>query len=140
VDLLGSKADALAQRFDRLGAPPPGSLVRGPSGAMFEVGAFYEICGIKATLLLSANLLSQVLSMLMQCKPMVSAHNNPFSNTYNPSWRNHLNFSYRNNNPMPPNTSQPQPPGFQYRAPYAPPPQQQPPSQNPIWRALQSAS
>jgi len=46
VDLLASKVDALAQCFDRLGTPPPGSLVRGPSGAMFEVGAFYEICGI----------------------------------------------------------------------------------------------
>ena len=52
--------------------------------------------------------------------------NNPYSNTYNPDWRNHPNFSYRNNNPIPPNASQPHPSGFQYRAPYNPPPQQQP--------------
>ena len=47
VDLLASKVDALALRFDRVGTPPPGSLMGGPSGAMFEVGALCEICGIQ---------------------------------------------------------------------------------------------
>jgi len=47
VDLLASKVDALAQRFDKLGTPPPGSLVGGPSGAMFMVGPLCEICGIQ---------------------------------------------------------------------------------------------
>ena len=47
MDLLASKVDALAQRFDRLGTPPSGSLVGGSSGAMFEVGALCEICGIQ---------------------------------------------------------------------------------------------
>ena len=36
VDMLASKVDASAQRFDRLGTPS-GSSMGGPSGAMFEV-------------------------------------------------------------------------------------------------------
>jgi len=50
VDLLASKVDALAQCFDRLGTPLPGSLVGGPSGATFEVGALCEICGIQGNI------------------------------------------------------------------------------------------
>jgi len=46
VDLLASKVDALAQCFDKLGTPS-GSSMGGPSGAMFEVGALCEICGIQ---------------------------------------------------------------------------------------------
>jgi len=46
VDLLPSKVDASAQRFDRIGTPPPGELVGGSSAAMFEVGAFCKIYGI----------------------------------------------------------------------------------------------
>jgi len=65
VGLLVSKVDALAQHFDRLETPPPGSLVEGLSGAMFEVGALYEICGIQDTLLLSVSPFSQALSMPM---------------------------------------------------------------------------
>ena len=45
VDLLASKVDALAQRFDRLETPSPGSLTGSSSGAMFEVRALCEICG-----------------------------------------------------------------------------------------------
>lgn len=45
VDLLASKVDALAQRFDRL-ETPSGSSIGGSSGKMFEVGALCEVCGI----------------------------------------------------------------------------------------------
>jgi len=47
MDLIASKVDALAHRFDRLGTPPLGSLVGGSFGALFEVGASCEICGIQ---------------------------------------------------------------------------------------------
>jgi len=46
VDMLASKVDALAQRFDRLGTPS-GSQVGSSSGSMFEVGALCEICGLQ---------------------------------------------------------------------------------------------
>ena len=135
VDLLASKVDALAQRFDRLGTPS-GSSMGSPSGAMFEVGAFCEVCGVQGHI--SAECQS-VFPGVEHANAMQTygqrPQNNPYSNTYNPGWRNHPNFSYRNNNPMPsnPSQSQPQPPGFQYRAPYAqapqPAPQQPPPPQ-----------
>jgi len=46
VDLLASKVDALAQRFDRLETPSSGSLPGSSSGAMFKVGPLCEIYGI----------------------------------------------------------------------------------------------
>ena len=47
VDLLASKVDASAERFDRLGTPSSRSLVGSSSSAIFEVGALCGICGIK---------------------------------------------------------------------------------------------
>jgi len=47
MDLLASKVDALAQRFDGLGTPSLGSLEGSSSGIMFEVGALCEIYGIQ---------------------------------------------------------------------------------------------
>ena len=121
--MLASKVDALAQRFDRLGTPPPGSLVGGSSGAMFKVGALCEICGIQGHVAAECQ---STFPGVEHANAMQTygqyPQNNPYSNTYKPSWKNHPNFSYRNNNPMPPNASQPQPLGFQYRATYTPPP------------------
>jgi len=47
VDLLASTVYALAQQFDWLGTSSSGSLAGSSLGAMFEVGARYEICGIQ---------------------------------------------------------------------------------------------
>ena len=47
VDMLANKVDAIAQRFDKLGTPS-GSQVGSSSGAMFEIGALYEICGLQS--------------------------------------------------------------------------------------------
>jgi len=47
VDLLASKVDALAERFDRLGTPSLGSQAGSSSGAMLEVGVLCEICGLQ---------------------------------------------------------------------------------------------
>ena len=46
MDWLASKVDALTQCFNKLGTPS-GSSMGGPFGAMFEVGALCEICGIQ---------------------------------------------------------------------------------------------
>jgi len=46
VDMLASKVDALAQRFDRL-RTPLGSQVGSSSGAMFEIGALCEMCELQ---------------------------------------------------------------------------------------------
>jgi len=127
VDLLASKVDALAQRFARLGTPS-WSQVGSSIGAMFEVGALCEMCGLQGHVAAECHSMYQGVehaNAMQNFNPR--PQNNPYSNTYNPGWRNHPNFSYRNNNPLPPNAPQPQPPGFQYRAPYNPPPQQQPP-------------
>ena len=127
VDMLASKVDALAQRFDRLGTPSSGSHAGSSSGAMFEVGALCEICGIQGHVATECQSTFQGVeqaNVMQNFNPR--PQNNPYSNTYNPGWRNHPNFSYRNNNPIPPNASQPQPPGFQQRAPYNPPLHQQP--------------
>jgi len=103
VDMLASKVDALAKRFDRLGTHS-GSSKEGPSGAMFEVGALCEICGIQGHIATECQTTfpgvehANAMQTYGQC-----LQNNPHSNTYNPGWRNHPNFSYRNNNPMPPN-------------------------------------
>ena len=43
VDLLASKVDTLAQRFDRLGTPSLGSLAGSSSDAMFKVGALCDL-------------------------------------------------------------------------------------------------
>ena len=131
VNMLASKVDALAQRFEKLGTSTTGSSMGGLPGPMFEVGAICEICGIQG------HMAAECQTPFPGVEHANALHNygqrpqnNPYSNTFNPGWRNHPNFSYRNNNPIPPNTSQPQPPGFQYRAPYTPPPSQpQPPPQ-----------
>jgi len=47
VDLLASKVNALAQRFDRVVTPSLGSQVGSSLGAMFEVGVLCDICGIQ---------------------------------------------------------------------------------------------
>ena len=127
MDLLASKVDALAQQFDRLGSPSSGSLAGSSSGPMFEVGVLCEICGIQGHIAAECQSIQGVEQVNAIQNFNLRPQNNPYSNTYSPNWRNHLNFSYRNNNPIPPNPTQPQPPGFQYRAPYNPPPQQQPP-------------
>ena len=49
MDMLASKVDALAQRFDRLGTPS-GSQVQSSSGTMFKIGALYEMCGLQGHL------------------------------------------------------------------------------------------
>jgi len=133
VDLLARKVDALAQRFDRLGTPSSGSLVGSSSGAMFEIVALCEICGVQGHAAFECHTPFQSVehaNAMQNFNPCLPPQNNPYSNTYNPDWRNHPNFSCRNNNPLPPNASQPQPPGFQHRAPYdPPPPHQHPPPQ-----------
>jgi len=45
VDMLASKVDALIQRSDRL-RTPSGSQVGSSSGAMFEIGALCDMCGL----------------------------------------------------------------------------------------------
>jgi len=138
VDLLASK---VAQCLDRLGTPPPGSLVGGSSGTMFEVGAICEICGIQGHV--AAECQSTFLGIehanamqnYGQCP-----QNNPFSNTYNSSWRNHPNFSYRNNNPMPPILPNHNPPFSNTRHPTPHLHNNNHPGQNPTWRVLWSAS
>ena len=47
MDLLTSKVDTLARRFDRLGTPS-GNPSSGFFGPMFKVRALYEICGIQS--------------------------------------------------------------------------------------------
>ena len=47
MDMLASKVDTLAQRCDRLRTPSSGSQVGSSSGAMFEIGALCEICGLQ---------------------------------------------------------------------------------------------
>jgi len=126
IDLLASKVDALAQRFDKLGTPS-GSQVGSSSGVMFEVGALCEMCGIQGHMAAECHTMYQGVEHANAMQNFNSRpQDNPFSNAYNPGWRNHPNFSYRNNNPLPPNTPHPQPPGLQQRAPYNPPLHQQP--------------
>jgi len=118
VDMLASKVDALAQRFDRLGTPS-GSQMGSSSGAVFEIRAVCEMCGLQGHVAAECHSMYQRVehaNAMQNFNPR--SQNNPYSNTYNPGWRNRSNFSYRNNNPLPPNASQPQPHGFQYRAPY----------------------
>jgi len=131
VDLLASKVDALAQRFDRLETPSR-SQVRSSSGAMFEIGALCETCGLQGHVAAECHSMYQGVehaNAMQNFNPC--PQKSPYSNTYNPGWRNHPNFSYRNNNPLPSNVPQPQPPSFQYRAPCNPPQQQPaPPKSN----------
>jgi len=95
-----------------------------------RLGLFVRFVAFKAILLSSANPLSNVLSMPTQCKIIANDHKIILTQTLkNHDWKNHQNFSYCNNNLISPNATQPQPAGFQYRAPYAPPPQQQQPPQ-----------
>jgi len=128
VDMLASKVDALAQRFDKFGTPSPGSLVGGPLGAMFEVGVPCEIYSIHGHIAAECQSIFPGIehaNAVQNYGPRPPRQNNPYSNIYNLGWRNHPNFSYRNNNPLPPNASQP--PGFQHRAPYNPSTLQPPP-------------
>ena len=46
MDMLASKVDALAQRFDRMDTPNLGS----SCGTIYTVGALCEICGIQGHL------------------------------------------------------------------------------------------
>jgi len=113
VDLLASKVDDLAQRFDRLGTPSSGSLAGSPSDAMFEVGALCETCDIQGHVATEcqytfqgvehSNAMQNFNQRLQNFNQR--SQNNPYSNTYNLGWRNHPNFSHRNNNPIPPNAT-----------------------------------
>ena len=103
VDMLGSKVDALAQRFDMLGTPS-GSPVGSSSGAIFEIGALCEMCSLQGHVAVECHSIYQGVeraNAMQNFNPCLQ--NNPYSNTYNPGWRNHANYSYRNNNPLPPN-------------------------------------
>jgi len=71
--LLASKADALAQRFDRLGTPS-GSQVGSSSGAMFEIGALCEMCGLQGHVVAECHSMFQGVSMPMLCKTSTLAH------------------------------------------------------------------
>jgi len=107
IDMLASKVDALAQRFDRLGTPSE-SQIGSSSGAMFEIGALCQMCGLQGHVVAECHSMYRELSMPMPCKTSTLPHRTtPYSNTYNPGWRNRPNFSYRNNKPLSPNALQP---------------------------------
>ena len=81
VDMLASKVDALAQRFDRLSTPHPGS----PSNAMYAVGMSCEVCGIQG------HIAAECQAHLQGVEQVNAFQNynprpqgNPYSNTYNP--------------------------------------------------------
>jgi len=108
MDMMASKVDALVQRFDKLGTPSLGSLVSGPSGAMFEVEVPCEICGIQGHIPAECQSTFPGIehaNAMQNYGPRPPPQNNPYSNTYNADWRNHPNFSYQINKPLPPNAS-----------------------------------
>ena len=94
VDMLASKVDALAQRFNRLGNPHP----RSPSRAMYAVGVSCEVCGIQGHVAVECQAHLQAVEQVNAFQNYNPCpQSNPYSNTYNPGCRNHPNFSYRNN-------------------------------------------
>jgi len=107
ANMLASKVDALAQRFNKLWTSNAGM----SSGIMYEVSVICDACGIqghKAAECLTYFHGMEQANVMQNFYPRPK--NNPYSNTYNPGWRNHLNFSYTDSNPVPRTANQP--PGF----------------------------
>jgi len=80
--LLASKVNALAQRFDQVESPSSGSSL----GAMFEVGAFCEICDIQGHTASDCHTTFQGMenaNAMQNFNPHAPPQNNPYSNTYN---------------------------------------------------------
>ena len=74
INLLASKVNGLAQRFDRLGTISSGSPAGSSFGECMRLGLYVRSVVFKVMLLLSANPPFRELSMTMLCKTSTYAH------------------------------------------------------------------